>query len=578
MNLSWKAREIPELVVNQLRGDLALPDYVLSLLASRGWNNLAEVQAFMHPKLSELRDPMSMIGMLEASDRFVQAFQNNEKICVYADFDLDGTSGLALMLQGLKNLGFKDVVYAQPKRLSEGYGFHSHIVEELKTQGVSLIVTVDVGITAYEACDRAKQLGIDVIITDHHQVGKTLPEALTVVNPNRPDCTSALGYLSGAGVAFYLLRALKRRLFDQKLGTSEALDLKELLDCFTIATLTDMVPLVGDNRALVKAGLAQISQTKRPGLRALLKHLNLEGRPLSAQDVAIRFAPKLNALSRMESGLFPIEIYLVDDEKRAWEMVDNILENNSNRVQLQAAGEQEAMELLKEWPHKNFVFICSDFFHRGVVGLIATKVSQSAGCPAFIGSLDEQGIVTGSARLPNGHEGSVLGALKAVAHLMNRCGGHEAAAGFEFKMEQKEAIITEMARHFSLQAEQAAQSLEFDLSIPASQVGESLMKWFEHLGPFGSGFPVPICEITGFKLVDAYDLKGGHLKLKLECDQTGKRVNGLAFSSPIRAESLKSRVGESLLIYGEIQWNYFAGQKSVQILMKDFKTAKSSGG
>jgi single-stranded-DNA-specific exonuclease len=572
MNLSWKAREIPEQAMNELRGDLALPDYVLGLLAARGWNNLAQVQNFLQPKLSDLKDPLLMVGMDAAANRLVQAFQSKEKICVYADFDLDGTSGLALMLQGLKNLGFKEVVYAQPKRLAEGYGFHSHIVEELKTQNVSLIVTVDVGITAYEACLKAKQLGIDVIITDHHQVGKTLPEALCVVNPNRPDCTSGLGYLSGAGVAFYLIRALKRKLFDLHLGESQALDLKDLLDCFTIATLTDMVPLVGDNRVLVKAGLAQLSQTRRQGLRALLKHLNLEGRPLSAQDVAIRFAPKLNALSRMEAGLLPIEIYLVDNENRAWEMVDSILENNSARVQLQAAGEQEATDLLAQWPHKQFVFLSSDFFHRGVVGLIATKISQNAGSPAFIGSLDEQGIVTGSARLPRGHEGSVLGALKAVEHLMNRCGGHEAAAGFEYKIEMQGQIIETMQKYFSEQAEQKAIPHEFDLKLNSGQVGESLMKWFDHLGPFGVGFPVPICEISGFQLLDAYDLKGGHVKLKLECQETKKRVDALAFSCPLKAADLKPKIGQSLLIYGEVQWNYFAGQKNVQILIKDFKS------
>ncbi len=285
------------------------PQLIRRLLEARGFTNPELTQNFLFPKLSSLKDPTSILNMEKACERLLKAFESREKICVYADFDLDGTSGLALLDEGFRQLGFTDVVLAQPKRLSDGYGFHSHIVEDLKTQGVSLIVTVDVGITAFKACETATALGIDVIITDHHQMAAELPKAFCVVNPNQVGDTSGLGYLSGAGVGFYLLRGLKRRMFQAKLISETTLDLKSVLDCFCIATLTDMVPLVGDNRVLVKQGMAELEKTKRPGLRALMNSLDLSGRTLSSQDIAIRFAPKLNALSRMENGVMPIDLF-----------------------------------------------------------------------------------------------------------------------------------------------------------------------------------------------------------------------------------------------------------------------------
>jgi single-stranded-DNA-specific exonuclease len=300
------------------------PDLIARVLASRGLTQ-EKLDDLLNPKLAALKDPMSMKGMKVAVERLVKAYKNKEKICIYADFDLDGTSGLAILKQGFEKIGYKEVAYYQPKRLSEGYGFHAEAVEELVALGITLIVTVDVGITSFKAFEKAKQLGIDVILTDHHLPAETLPDALTVVNPNQKNCTSGLGYLCGAGVAFYLLRALKRAFYDDPDLPKNAWDLKEVLEFFCIGTLTDMVPLIEDNRTLVKLGLKVIAGTDKPGLRTLLEALGLDGRELTSQDVAIRFAPKLNALSRMESDILPAQIYLETDYKKAQQMVSQII-------------------------------------------------------------------------------------------------------------------------------------------------------------------------------------------------------------------------------------------------------------
>ena len=276
--------------------EAAWPRPLKELLLNRGFTNDQHVDTFFSPNIQNLKDPFLIMGMDKACERLTQALEKNEKICIYADFDLDGTSGCALLKKALLLLGYQNVMAYQPRRLKDGYGFHAHVVEDLKKQNVDLILTCDVGITAFKACEKANELGVDVIITDHHLPAGELPKALVVVNPNQTGDTSGLGYLSGAGVAFTLMRGLKRVLTDKKLGAPEKLNLKDLLDCFTIATLTDMVPLVEDNRVLVQMGLKSLAQTTRPGLAALLAALNLSGKTLTSSDVAIRFAPKLNAL------------------------------------------------------------------------------------------------------------------------------------------------------------------------------------------------------------------------------------------------------------------------------------------
>jgi single-stranded-DNA-specific exonuclease len=575
LDILWRSREEAHLnLKDSLKGNLSDSEYpplIRKLLMIRGLSDSDQVLKWLSPKLSELKDPFSLLNMQKGIDRLVEAYKKQETICIYADFDLDGTSGLALLQDGFKQLGFEHLVLAQPKRLSQGYGFHAHLLDDLKKQNVSLIVTVDVGITAFEACLKATELGMDVILTDHHQPAKELPKAFAVINPNQKEDTSGLGYLAGAGVAFYLLRALKRGLVDAGLVSESRLDLKSVLDCFCIATLTDMVPLVDDNRALVKQGLLQLEKTTRPGLRALLQNLDMAGRPLSSQDVAIRFAPKLNALSRMETGVMPIDLYLAEDSEKAEEMVKTVLKNNSTRVQLQGAGESEAFEKLESWPHEGFVFLASQNFHKGVVGLIATKLCLQKNVPAFVGAINEEGVITGSARLPNGFASSLLKALEAGKDHLVRFGGHEAAAGFELHSENETQFVAKLIEHFKLQKTQEPFAIEYDLQAELHEINENLMRWFEIIGPFGQSFSNPILRIRNVHIKDVITLKGNHLKFKFEDESTGRLMDGIYFSPPKQLVETLPGPGQSVDLLGELQWNYFSGRRTLQILIKDMK-------
>ncbi len=579
---NWISRE--EAALNE---GLTFPDFsggeipllVKRLLRARKVITSDDLEQILNPRLAQLRDPYLILGMEKAAERLTDSFQKNERVCIYADFDLDGTSGLALLFEGLRILGFKNLQYYQPLRLSEGYGFHPHVVEDLSQQGVKLIVTVDVGITALEAVQKAKELGVDVIVTDHHQPAKQLPQALAIVNPNQSGDQSGLGYLCGAGVAFYLLRAVQRKLVNDGILKESNLNLKSLLDFLAIATLTDLVPLVGDNRSLVKAGLLQLEKTQRPGLRKLLSALQLEGRPLTGQDVAIRFAPKLNALSRLENGLLPVDLFLVSDEEKAEQMVKSVLSSNEDRVSLQHQGERLATEILSEWPHKDFVFVSSTQFHRGVIGLIATKMAQAFNCPAFVGSENDEGLIVGSSRLPNGEEGSVLLALQAATTVLNRFGGHHSASGFELHKANQQAFIDLLNRHFQTLDERALTiEQEFDFELSQEDVTEKSMKNLDAIGPFGQGFAVPQFVFRNLKVKSVYELRGGHLKISFHresaVDKSEARTGNfeaLYFSPP--SQLRKPVAGVLLDVLGELQWNYFAGKQSVQLLVRDLKEA-----
>lgn len=581
MKTVWKSRNADQTNddLHPLDSQGPIPAAIQRVLTGRGLKDPAKIETFLFPKLQSLKDPFSLMNMDIAVKRLAQAFLSEEKIAIYADFDLDGTSGLALMMTGLTNLGFKNVVPYQPARLAEGYGFHPEAVEVLATEGVKLIVTVDVGITAIKAAAKAHELGVDVIITDHHLPAEQLPVCWAVVNPNQTSDTSGLGYLSGAGVAFYLLRALKREMINHGLKSAENFELKDVLEYFTIATLTDMVPLVEDNRTLVKHGLLKLSQTEKPGIKALKAGVGLDERILTSQDVSIRFAPKLNALSRMGSEILPIDILLCDDGKVAQSLIHRVLDNNQMRVQLQAEAEIEIKNFVAENAHENVMFMVSPKFHRGLVGLMATKMSLESQKPSFVGSLDEStGQVVGSARRPQEFEGCLVEMLTSAKDHLNRFGGHSQAAGFEFDHRNSEKIKTSMTNYFAENFtgagfENIERPLFYDTDLEFSEMSPLLMKWLEFLGPFGVQFESPIFCFKGVRLQGIKQLRGGHLRLTCINNDGTAVQEALLFSPSTAQRDLMTERSMTYDILGELQWNYYNGQQTIQLLIKDLRVS-----
>lgn len=555
-----------------------LPRLVWEIMYSRGIDSEEAIKKWLNPSLKNLRDPLVLQDLDKAVRRLVQARINQEPIVIYADFDLDGTSGLALLLKAFEWMGYKDVTFYQPKRLTEGYGLHAEAIKKLYEEGRRLLVSVDLGITANEAVDLANELGLDVIITDHHLPKDELPKALAVVNPNRGDCSSGLSHLCGTGVAFYLALAVRRALLEEGI-IDQAFDPKELLDCFVIGTVTDMVPLVEENRALVKHGLLQLARTKRPGLRVLLQALGLWGHPLTSQDVAMRFAPKLNALSRMEMGIQPIDLYLVEDEKKARELVETVLSNNQSRQASQKSAENEALEILRAHPPKSVIFVYSASFHRGVVGLVATKLCQEFGLPTFVGSLSiENQTIVGSARMPEGRGLNALDAMAAASNALEQFGGHAIAAGFELKLDQAELFGEKLEEFFAGQLVQAEErTWIYDAEATLAELNPAFMGWYEALSPFGAQFAPPVFFVRDLVIRQVKPLKGGHYRLLLADSAQGNESRiALWFSPPQAHPLMQSGLRESIRVDAlvEPQWNYFNGSRTLQLLVQDLRASE----
>lgn len=569
-NIVWKPRG-----ATQESAPAGLPRLVWEVMSARGFKTDDAIQKWLNPSLKTLRDPYTLFDMDKAVARLVKARETQEHVVIYADYDLDGTSALALLLKAFEWMGFANIDYYQPKRLSEGYGLHNEAIQKLYDRGNRLLVSVDLGITATEEVAFAKSLGMESIITDHHLPKERLPEAVAVVNPNRGNCPSNLSHLCGTGVAFYLVLALKRALLEQGLMTPDQdFDPKDLLDCFVIGTVTDMVPLVDENRVLVKHGLLQLAKTKRPGLRVLMQALGLWGIPLTSSDVAIRFAPKLNALSRMEMGIQPIDLYLVDDEKKAQALVETVLSNNQDRQASQKNAEAEAAALLKLHPPKSSIFVYSKNFHRGVVGLVATKLCQEFGLPAFVGSLDEQdGQIVGSVRMPEGRGLSALDAMGAAKDALDQFGGHAVAAGFELKVQNADIFREKLETHFAGKLVQAEPRVWlYDAEATLDELGPPFMSWYERLSPFGAQFSIPIFCLKGVRLNQVKELKGGHFRLTLG---DGAISRTALWFSPAKGHpglaALSSSGRVDVLV--EPQWNYFNGQKNLQFLVSDLRSS-----
>ncbi len=555
----WQVKHTPT-------GDVVLPFPALvnKLLAARGFTSEAEVKDFLSSSLRNMKSPYSLKDMELAVSRLTTSFENDEKILVYGDFDLDGSSGIAILLDGLKALGFADVEYFQPKRLSDGYGLHAKFIEKFKEQGVDVIVTVDLGITALDAALECKRLGIDLIITDHHLPKETLPEALAVVNPNRADCTSDLTYLCGAGVGYYLLLAIKMRWAER--GTPHNWDPKEPLDLLLIAILTDMVPLKNENRALAKHGLAQFQNTKRPALQYLLKSLNMVGRPLSGQDVAIGFAPKLNALSRLEQGVLPVDLFLEKDISKAAKLTNEALSMNESRKDLQAEAEDEAKSIHLMNQDKGFVFVYSDNFHKGVIGLVATKLTQEFQVPSFVATVVGDKLV-GSARAPNMYGLSLVDIFEQASQCLDGFGGHRAAAGFQMKLENADAFRAALSEILK-DPPVPVHKMEYDVEANLKELDDVALDALDLVGPYGTDFPVPLFYVKNLVVISKTVMRGGHIRLQVQ-DKSENRKTVLLFSPPLHAKEIGE--GQEIDLLVELQWNYYNGRKTTQLLAKDIR-------
>lgn len=542
-------------------------DVVRRFLAARGFSDPQKAKDFIHFGLKNLTDPLAMKGMDRAVSRLTEALQKQEAVCIYGDFDMDGTPALALVHRGLRGLGFQNIYYCQPDRHADGYGFHYHLAEPFITKkDVKVFITVDVGITDVETVQKVQEAGADVILTDHHQVLEQIPKAYCIVNPNQPDCAAGMGHLCGTGVGFYLMMALRRHLKEKHLLQTD-FDVKNLLDCFAIGTIADLVPLIKENRILVKHGLKVLEKTSMIGIQLLMQALKMDGKTLGAQDVAIRFVPKLNSLTRLDVDLKPIDLFLVDDPAKAALMVQTVLKNNEHRVALLDEAEALLEAMVAQKSSHDVLFFWSEYFHKGLVGLLATKLVNKFNRPAFVGAFTKHGVIVGSARAPDASGVNVVSALQEASEHLNKFGGHPAAAGFELSPEKAIAFEQSLIQSFSKIRVQAPQQT-YDVATDFHGV-QAFMKWWDTLEPFGQQFQAPVFLLEGLKLQRVTTMKNMHLKATFK-DPAGFLMECVWFF-PQQIDFFAQKEDNTFALLCEPQWNEFMGNRRIQLLLKDIR-------
>lgn len=543
-----------------------VPPLVQRWMNSRGFTTFSQFSEFTDFRLKDLKDPFSLKDMERAVERLVRAFKEEQCIGIYGDYDMDGTPGIALLAQGFESLGFKKIVMFQPDRFSDGYGVHKHWLQQMiEKDGVEVFVSVDVGITDVEAIAYSQSVGVDFIVTDHHQPKADLPPAYAIVNPNQDSCSSGLEYLCGTGVAFYLILALRRRMVELGLLVKD-FDPKVLLDLFAIATLTDMVPVIKENRALVQHGLLQLSKTRRAGLRGLMTALNLSEKKLTSSDVAIQLSPKLNALGRMDFRIRALDILREKDEQNAIALVEETLAAQKKRSEIQRAGETLLLEMIQMSGQQGFVLQASEHFYKGVVGLLATRALQNHGWPSFVGSILEDKIV-GSARAPSGQ--SLLDAFAYAEDLLTHFGGHHQAAGFELPLVNWSHFTERLTSYYQSLPPSPPLELTFDCEASLGELDAEFKKWLQRLEPYGKSFELPIFRLDHLFVAQTRVLKEKHLKLTLK-DIYGNKMDALWFFVE-DIENKKNLVSRRISILAEPSVNFYNGKESLQLLIKDLK-------
>jgi single-stranded-DNA-specific exonuclease len=511
--MRWDLRPVDDALARPLAAALAQPLLVSRLLVQRGITTAEAAQAFLNPRLADLHSPYLMRGMTAAVERLEQAIARCEPILIYGDYDVDGTTSVVILKTAIERCG-GTADFHVPHRIREGYGMRDEVIERAAAGGVRLIISVDTGIRAFTAADVAKRLGVDLIVTDHHlpEAG-ALPDALLVLNPNQPGCGYPCKELCGAGVAFKLAQALL-----EKNGLARLLP--SFLKMIAIATIADAVPLTGENRVIAKLGLEGLRSPRNLGLRALMQVAGVDlTRPLATTDVAFRLAPRLNAAGRMDVARDVVELFSVYDAVRAQELAARLHQLNSERQQeehrIVAALETRVAE--DESLRGAFSFVLDgDGWHRGVIGICATRVVERFHRPALVIARDEAGQAHGSGRsIANFH---LLDALESCRHLFARFGGHAHAVGFSLPAErvpELRAALEQYARAHLTPSDLEA-TLPVAAELPLAQIDHRLFTAVRQLEPFGVGNPEPLFATRAARLVlPPRVLKEKHLKMRV---------------------------------------------------------------
>lgn len=513
---------------------------VSELLVQRGISSVKEAEKFFHPSLKDLHDPFLMPGMDKAVARLNKAMGAKERIMVYGDYDVDGTTAVALVYKYLQNF-YSNIEYYIPTRYDEGYGISLRSIDYAASQGVKLIIILDCGIKAIQEIKYAKSLGIDFIICDHHVPDEELPEAVAILNPKMEGSTYPCPHLSGCGVGFKLMQA-----FAKSNGIGDA-ELDAMLDLVAVSIAADIVPMVDENRIMAYHGLRRLNNNPNMGLRAIIRICGLTGKEITISDVIFKIGPRINASGRMQSGREAVELLVARDASDAYEKAKAIDQYNKDRKELDKRITEEANAILETHGEllddKKSIVIYNKDWHKGIIGIVASRLTELYYKPSVVLTL-ANGLATGSSRSVQGFD--IYKAVDSARDLLENFGGHAYAVGLSLKEEN----IPEFTRRFeeyvkaNITTRQLTPLLEIDAFLTFSQITPEFVNTLRHFNPFGPGNNKPVfCarSVMDFGTSKLVGKNLEHIKLELVDDTSGKVFNGIAFNMSQYFEHIHAR-------------------------------------
>ncbi len=554
--------------VDRLAVELGIDRVLADLLVKRGVETFEDARAFFRPTLQQLHDPFLMKDMDKAVERLHAAISGGEKILVYGDYDVDGTTAVALVYSFVRRFTTQ-VGYYIPDRYDEGYGVSYKGIDWASDNGYNLLITLDCGIKAIDKVKYAAGKGIDVIICDHHLPEETLPEAVAVLDPKREDCHYPFDDLCGCGVGFKLVQA-----YAQQYGIPFE-ELEPLLDLQVVSIASDLVSMVGENRILAHYGLKRLNENPRKGLLAMINLAKLDPGHLTIDDIVFKIGPRINAAGRMESGRLAVELLTATDDKKALEMGNKINDNNNERKNIDREITQEAIEMVldgRALETENVTIVYNPTWNKGVVGIVASRLVEAYYKPTVV-LTKSNGFVTGSARSVHGFD--LYGAIENCADLMENFGGHVYAAGLTLKEENLPEFCKRMNEFVAgkITPEMLTPIVEIDSRLDFSQITPKFLRILKQFQPFGPGNANPV-----FLTEDVYDAGGGrkvgaggvHLKLDLMQEtHPYHQIAAIGFNMADNYDYIKA--GNPIDVCYSVVENFYRGSSTIQLRLKDMR-------
>ncbi len=549
------------------------------LLVARGIRNAEEARQFLNPRLDDLHDPYLMLGMDAAVGRIQRAIADGESILIYGDYDVDGTTAVVLLKTAIERLG-GTVRFHVPHRLREGYGMQREILETAAREGVRLVISVDTGIRAFAAAEAVSELGLDLIVTDHHlpEQAMGLPKALAILNPNQPGCGYPCKHLCGAGVAFKLSQALLE-VQDRTLARTKLLP--SFLKLLAIATVADAVPLLGENRVFVALGIKALERPVHSGLRALMHVAQIDPaqRALTPIDIGFRLAPRINAAGRMDIASEVVELFTTKDPLRAQAIAQKLEQLNQERRNTEAAALAQILAMLdqEQFRDSRCLVIDGDGWHRGVIGILASRVVDRTGKPTLV-LAHEDGEAYGSGRsIPAFH---LLNAIESCHDLFTRFGGHAHAAGFSLPSERVPELRQRLAAYAEAHLSEAelGSPLVCDAVLPLEEVNEELYSWLRKLEPCGMDNEEPVFFADSVRI--AYPprvMKEKHIRLQLAIGKNGVALGAVGWNMAEKLAAHELQQDSRIDLAYKVRRNDHPEFGGIELEIIDIRTAQSPG-